>query len=277
MFSDDGLVHSLLRMHFPLTEKTTKLTNERTNKRKQRLRELPGERRREGAAARRWEVEADTWMVRFFFVSSYRPTVWVAGWVGLCHGRTGRGCHNPPNLSNNHFAHKNPTPTHQLLGLRREDLDYPSQGPFRDAPVVLRPGHLKDITPEELEAFGLVEKSALKVRGCLWVVWCWWFCCVWGGGVAWCVFVEGYDHPHTHPTPRPRLFSTVNEPGDGGVPEPPEGVPPPRAPRDVAGAAQGTGPLAAPRRGGRPGASSVVSVGSFGLSTFDDAGVRACA
>jgi hypothetical protein len=30
------------------------------------MRELPGERRREGAAARRWEVEADTWMVRFF-------------------------------------------------------------------------------------------------------------------------------------------------------------------------------------------------------------------
>jgi hypothetical protein len=42
-------------------------------------------------------------------------------------------------------------------------LDYPSQGPFRDSPVVLRPGQLKDITPEDLEAFGLVEKGALKV------------------------------------------------------------------------------------------------------------------
>ena len=33
---------------------------------RQRLRELPGERRREGAAARRWEVEADTWMVGMY-------------------------------------------------------------------------------------------------------------------------------------------------------------------------------------------------------------------
>ncbi|EWM29008.1 hypothetical protein Naga_100575g1 [Nannochloropsis gaditana] len=54
-------------------------------------------------------------------------------------------------------------PDFELLQLRREDLDYPSMGPFRSSPQALIPGEVKEMEDGELESEGLVEKSMLKV------------------------------------------------------------------------------------------------------------------
>ena len=108
--------------------------------------------------------------------------------------------------------HPTPTTTKtppQLLGLRREDLDYPSQGPFRDAPHVLRPGQLRDITPEELEAFGLVEQSALRVRFFAWV-----YVCVFvffGGGPPYPPTTTTTTTP-AHPKTKPKQTQPTNQP-----------------------------------------------------------------